>query len=94
MLRDPDRQVMEKTYARWAPVYDALCGPFLLSGRRAAARATRSVGGRILEVGVGTGLSFDDYDATTEIAGIDISEPMVERRPLALSRGPALALRQ
>jgi phosphatidylethanolamine/phosphatidyl-N-methylethanolamine N-methyltransferase len=59
MLRDPDRQVMEKAYARWAPVYDALCGPFFLSGRRAAAQAARAVGGRILEIGVGTGLSFE-----------------------------------
>jgi hypothetical protein len=23
MLGDPDRQVIEKAYARWAPVYDA-----------------------------------------------------------------------
>jgi phosphatidylethanolamine/phosphatidyl-N-methylethanolamine N-methyltransferase len=79
MLRDPDRQVMEKAYARWAPVYDALCGPVFLNGRRAAAQAAREVGGRILEIGVGTGLSFDDYDATTEITGIDLSEPMIAR---------------
>ena len=79
MLRDPERQVMEKAYARWAPVYDALCGPVFLNGRRAAAQAARAVGGRILEIGVGTGLSFDDYDATTEITGIDISEPMIAR---------------
>ena len=67
MQRDPDKQVMEKAYARWAPVYDVLCGPVFVNGRRAAARAARDVGGRILEIGVGTGLSFDDYDATTEI---------------------------
>ncbi len=79
MLRDPDRQVMEKAYARWAPVYDTLCGPIFVNGRRAAAQAARDVGGRILEIGVGTGLSFDDYDATTEITGIDISEPMIAR---------------
>ena len=79
MLRDPDRQVMEKAYARWAPVYDALCGPFFLNGRRAAALAAREVGGHILEIGVGTGLSFDDYDASTEITGIDMSEPMIAR---------------
>ena len=79
MLRDPDRQVMEKAYARWAPVYDALCGPFFLNGRRAAALAAREVGGKILEIGVGTGLSFDDYDASTEITGIDLSEPMIAK---------------
>ena len=79
MLRDPDRQVMEKAYARWAPVYDVLCGPVFLNGRRAAAQAARDVGGRILEIGVGTGLSFDDYDASTELTGIDISAPMIAR---------------
>ena len=77
MLRDPDRDVMEKAYARWAPVYDALCGPVFLNGRRAAASAAREVGGRILEIGVGTGLSFDDYDDDTAITGIDISQPMI-----------------
>jgi ubiquinone/menaquinone biosynthesis C-methylase UbiE len=79
MLRDPDKQVMQKAYARWAPVYDMLCGPVFVNGRRAAARAARAVGGRILEIGVGTGLSFDDYDGTTEITGIDLSEPMIAR---------------
>lgn len=79
MPHDPDRHVMEKAYARWAPVYDALCGPVFVNGRRAAARAARDVGGCILEVGVGTGLSFNDYDAHTEITGIDISEPMIAR---------------
>ena len=51
----------------------------LWNGRRAAASAARAVGGRILEIGVGTGLSFDDYDDTTEITGIDMSEPMIAR---------------
>jgi phosphatidylethanolamine/phosphatidyl-N-methylethanolamine N-methyltransferase len=79
MPRDPDSQVMAKAYARWAPVYDMLCGPVFLNGRRAAAQAAREVGGRILEIGVGTGLSFEDYDETTEITGIDLSEPMIAR---------------
>jgi ubiquinone/menaquinone biosynthesis C-methylase UbiE len=79
MLADLDRPTVERAYARWAPVYDALCGPVFLSGRREAARAARAVGGRILEIGVGTGLSFSDYDATTAITGIDLSAPMVER---------------
>ena len=87
MQRDPDRQVMEKAYARWAPVYDVLCGPVFVNGRRAAARAARNVGGRILEVGVGTGLSFEDYDATTEITGIDISGPMIARAHQRLKSG-------
>ena len=87
MLRDPESRVMEKAYARWAPVYDVLCGPVFLNGRRAAAQAARDVGGRILEIGVGTGLSFDDYDATTEITGIDISEPMIARARIRAASG-------
>ena len=91
MLRDPDKQVMEKAYAHWAPVYDALCGPVFLNGRRAAAQAAkfaaRDVGGRILEIGVGTGLSFNDYDASTEITGIDISEPMIARARMRAASG-------
>jgi ubiquinone/menaquinone biosynthesis C-methylase UbiE len=87
MLRDPDKKVMEKAYARWAPIYDALCGPIFLNGRRAAASAAREVGGRILEIGVGTGLSFDDYDETTEITGIDLSEPMIARARLRAASG-------
>jgi ubiquinone/menaquinone biosynthesis C-methylase UbiE len=82
MLCDPDRQVMKNAYARWAPVYDVLCGPVFVNGRRAAAHAGHAVGGCILEIGVGTGLSFDDYDATTEITGIDVSEPMIARARL------------
>src|SRR5262249_1178131 len=47
----------------------------------------KRVGGRILEVGVGTGLSFGDYDASTEIVGIDFSEPMVARARQRLESG-------
>jgi ubiquinone/menaquinone biosynthesis C-methylase UbiE len=87
MLQDPAKDVMEKAYARWAPVYDMLCGPVFLNGRRAAAQAAGDVGGRILEIGVGTGLSFEDYDASTEITGIDISEPMIARARDRLQTG-------
>ena len=49
---DLDRNVVETAYARWAPVYDKVCGPIFLSGRRSATSAAMQVGGRILEVGV------------------------------------------
>ncbi|HVX92260.1 MAG TPA: class I SAM-dependent methyltransferase [Xanthobacteraceae bacterium] len=84
---DLDGQVVQKAYARWAPIYDAVCGPIFESGRRTAAAAARRVGGRILEVGVGTGLSFDDYDSTTEVVGIDVCEPMVAKARERLASG-------
>jgi phosphatidylethanolamine/phosphatidyl-N-methylethanolamine N-methyltransferase len=86
-LPDLDRAQVEKAYACWAPLYDAICGPIFESGRHAAAAAARAVGGRILEVGVGTGLSFADYDATTQVTGIDISEPMVAKARRRLAGG-------
>src|ERR1700730_1223489 len=85
VIADPERRVMEQAYARWAPIYDAVCGPIFLQGRRAAAKAALAVGGLILEIGVGTGLSFDDYDARTEVIGIDISQPMVDKAHRRLS---------
>lgn len=84
---DLDTSTVENAYARWAPIYDAVCGPIMVKGRRAAAEAARKVGGKILEVGVGTGLSFDDYDATTEITGIDMSQPMLEKARAKMASG-------
>ena len=84
---DLDRSIVETAYARWAPIYDAVCGPVMVQGRRAAAAAARAVGGKILEVGVGTGLSFDDYDASTEITGIDLSAPMLAKAREKMASG-------
>ena len=68
-----------------------ICGSSF-SPRRAAAAAARKVGGKILEVGVGTGLSFDEYDWHTEITGIDLSEPMIARRGASCRR--SISVRQ
>jgi len=84
---DLDRNIVEAAYARWAPIYDAVCGPVMVQGRRAAAATARAIGGRILEVGVGTGLSFDDYDASTEITGIDLCAPMLARAREKMASG-------
>ncbi|MGP9813660.1 class I SAM-dependent methyltransferase [Rhodopseudomonas sp. NSM] len=87
MTPDLDKSLVETAYARWAPIYDAVCGPVMVKGRRAAAAEARAQGGRILEVGVGTGLSFDDYDASTEITGIDLSTPMLEKARAKMASG-------
>lgn len=85
--RKPDRKAIQKACARWAPIYYIVCGPIFLDGRRAAARAARDVGGLILEIGVGIGLSFDDYDNSTEVVGIDLSGLMVARAEARLANG-------
>jgi phosphatidylethanolamine/phosphatidyl-N-methylethanolamine N-methyltransferase len=68
-----------RAYGRWAPVYDLVFGPVFRQGRSAAVRAAEQIGGRILEVGVGTGISLPQYAASNQLIGIDISEPMLEK---------------
>lgn len=66
-------------YARWAPVYDAVFGPIMEASRRAAVAALPETAQRVLEVGVGTGISLPDYPARTKVVGIDLSPDMLER---------------
>ena len=51
---DLDAQTVTKAYARWAPVYDLVFGAVFERGRHAAIAAAERIGGRLLEVGVGT----------------------------------------
>jgi phosphatidylethanolamine/phosphatidyl-N-methylethanolamine N-methyltransferase len=66
-------------YARWAPVYDLVFGPVFRRGRADSIRVAERIGGRILEVGVGTGISLPGYDRSSRLYGVDISEPMLEK---------------
>ena len=74
-----DRDGVAAAYDRWAPVYDIVFGPVFRQGRRAAVIAAERIGGHILEVGVGTGLSLTDYAKTSRVAGIDIAETMLDK---------------
>lgn len=76
---DMDTESVASAYGRWAPVYDAVFGPVFRAGRQAAVQAAERIGGRILEVGVGTGLSLPSYGKANRIVGIDISEPMLAK---------------
>src|ERR1700716_1636996 len=90
MAGDIDREGVEKAYGRWAPVYDLVFGKVFDEGRRSTIAEADKIGGRILDVGVGTGLSLSDYSSTTKLCGVDISEPMLRK---AQSRVRALGLR-
>ena len=76
---DLDMRTVTKAYARWAPVYDLVFGQVFERGRLAAIAAAERVGGRILEVGVGTGISLPHYSKALQICGVDISEPMLRK---------------
>ena len=76
---DLDKQTVTKAYARWAPVYDLVFGAVFERGRHAAIAAAERIGGRVLEVGVGTGISLPHYSKNCRLCGIDISAPMLRK---------------
>ncbi|HEX5044219.1 MAG TPA: methyltransferase domain-containing protein [Candidatus Polarisedimenticolaceae bacterium] len=75
-----DHARTQRVYSVLAKVYDDFFDWALTPGRRlAVSRLPACPGDRILEVGVGTGLSLPLYPRDCEVTGIDISEPMLER---------------
>jgi ubiquinone/menaquinone biosynthesis C-methylase UbiE len=69
-----------RVYDRVARFYDLMEAPMDWMGgtarrRRVLARAR----GRVLEIGVGTGINFEHYPADVRLQGIDISEQMLRR---------------
>jgi phosphatidylethanolamine/phosphatidyl-N-methylethanolamine N-methyltransferase len=76
---DFDRESVEQAYDRWAPIYDLVFGGVFSKGRDAAIQATNKIGGRVLEVGVGTGISLPLYSPNVRIFGTDISEAMLKK---------------
>jgi phosphatidylethanolamine/phosphatidyl-N-methylethanolamine N-methyltransferase len=45
----------------------------------ASIEAAERIGGRILDVGVGTGISLKDYSRSNSLVGVDYSEPMLRK---------------
>jgi phosphatidylethanolamine/phosphatidyl-N-methylethanolamine N-methyltransferase len=79
MAEEIDKATIARAYARWAPVYDLVFGAVFDRGRKAAIAAAEKIGGRILEVGVGTGISLPDYARSITLAAVDYSEPMLRK---------------
>jgi phosphatidylethanolamine/phosphatidyl-N-methylethanolamine N-methyltransferase len=78
---------VKAAYRRYASVYDAVFGPVLQPGRKAVVQALGlRPGDRVLEVGVGTGLSLPLYPRDVRITGIDVSREMLEKARRRVSR--------
>jgi ubiquinone/menaquinone biosynthesis C-methylase UbiE len=87
-------------------VFAALYDPFSKTaeqkfGAEAKRKLLANARGRVLEIGVGTGLSFPHYPADVQLVGIDASQPMLRRaerraeelgRKVTLVQAPAEAL--
>ena len=74
-----DESAVLDAYRRWAPVYDFTFGLVARAGRRNAVQVLNQSSGRVLEVGVGTGLSLPEYERHLEVVGIDLSPEMLEK---------------
>jgi phosphatidylethanolamine/phosphatidyl-N-methylethanolamine N-methyltransferase len=74
-----DESAVRNAYRRWAPVYDNTFGRISTAGRRCVVGMINQGQGRVLEVGVGTGLSLPEYGKHLEIVGIDLAPEMLEK---------------
>src|SRR5262245_26349452 len=74
-----DEDAIKSAYRRWAPVYDRTFGRVAAEGRKHSVEIINQRNGRVLEVGVGTGLSLPAYARHLEIVGIDLSPEMLEK---------------
>jgi phosphatidylethanolamine/phosphatidyl-N-methylethanolamine N-methyltransferase len=74
-----DEDAIRSAYRRWAPIYDNTFGRVAAEGRKHAVEFINRTRGRVLEVGVGTGLSLPAYARHLEIVGIDLSPEMLEK---------------
>ena len=82
-----DLQDTIRTYRFFSGSYDYLFGPVFHPGRKDAVRiANAQPGQRILEVGVGTGLSLPYFRADSEVTGIDVSTEMLEKARRRVAR--------
>lgn len=71
---------IQKAYKRYSKVYNFYFGWIFHPGRQTALELVDTKPGhRILEVGVGTGLSLPLYPKDVKVVGIDISEPMLSK---------------
>ncbi|MCP1673780.1 phosphatidylethanolamine/phosphatidyl-N-methylethanolamine N-methyltransferase [Natronocella acetinitrilica] len=75
-----DLDSIRSAYRRYANHYDRIFGPVFNPGRKLAMQALDiQSGDRVLEVGVGTGLSLPYYPEESRVVGIDISPEMLAK---------------
>jgi len=69
-----------KIYSLYSHFYDSLFGAIFHPGHRAASELMNIQSGeRVLEVGIGTGMSLSLYPGNVEVVGIDINQDMIKQ---------------
>lgn len=73
-------ETVQKAYRRYARYYDFVFGNIFHPGRHTAIEHLHcEAGDRVLEVGVGTGLSLPLYPKDVKVVGIDLSRDMLKQ---------------
>ncbi|WP_417909246.1 class I SAM-dependent methyltransferase [Candidatus Electronema sp. PJ] len=82
-----NKQSIEKVYNQYSAVYDKIFGLVFENGRNEAMKMISLNGNeKVLEVGVGTGISLTKYPRTVDIIGIDLSKEMLEKAKERVNR--------
>lgn len=85
---------IQSVYKRYAPVYDVIFGKLFDPGRRVLIEQMDcKAGQKILEVGVGTGISLLQYPKECRVTGIDISAEMLEKAEEKIQRANSTHIR-
>ena len=93
-LADLDNPAVTKAYRRLAPIYDNTFGKIALAALKQTTGGANSFSGKLLEIGVGTGLSLPYYKSQLQVTGIDLSPDMLKRaRQAPPRRGAAMSKR-
>jgi phosphatidylethanolamine/phosphatidyl-N-methylethanolamine N-methyltransferase len=86
-LSTMNKQSIEKVYNQYSAVYDKIFGLVFENGRNEAMKMISLNGDeKVLEVGVGTGISLVKYPRTVNIVGIDLSTEMLEKAKERVNR--------
>lgn len=78
-LADLDKPAVFNAYRRMAPIYDITFGKITEASHRQTIARANQFKGRLLEIGVGTGLSLPHYGKDLNVTGVDLSPHMLER---------------
>lgn len=75
-----ENESIKKIYGAYSGVYDFLFKPFFHPRQKLAIKDIKfQPGDRILDVGIGTGLSLTLYPESCEVTGIDLSTKMLKQ---------------
>jgi phosphatidylethanolamine/phosphatidyl-N-methylethanolamine N-methyltransferase len=78
---------IKRLYSFYSPFYDLIFGKVMEHGRKKAiGMLDVKKNQKILEIGVGTGLTLGLYPPNCKITGIDISEKMIEQAKKRISK--------